>query len=111
MKTAATQSRERLPNRRLAQTFNFECAGLAYVCSVGRFPDGRVAEIWLNNHKINSAADTNARDAAIVTSIALRCGASLETIRKALCRDGRGRAVAGRSPRRWIFLPSLKRGY
>lgn len=92
MKTTATQSRERLPNRRPAQTFSFECAGLAYVCSVGRFPDGRVAEIFLSNYKSNSSADTNARDAAIVTSIALQHGAELEIIRKALCRDGRGRA-------------------
>ena len=86
------KNRERLADRRLTETFSFEVAGLAYVCSVGRFPDGRVGEIFINNHKINSAADTNARDAAIVTSIALQHGADFETIRRALCRDGRGRA-------------------
>jgi hypothetical protein len=83
--------RERLPNRRLGETFGFECAGLRYTCTIGRFRDGRIAEVFLNNHKSNSSADTGARDAAIVASIALQHGADLETIRKALCRDGHGR--------------------
>ena len=51
-----------------------------------------VGEIFLNNYKSNSAADTNARDSAIVCSIALQYGADIETIRKALCRDAHGRA-------------------
>ena len=45
---------------------------------------------FLSNHKSNSAADANARDAAIVCSIALQCGADIETIRRALSRDSRG---------------------
>jgi hypothetical protein len=87
----AAQQRERLPNRRLSTTFELEVGGLRYIATVGQFPDGRIGEIFLNNHKSNSAADTNARDSAIVCSIALQCGADLETIRKALCRDSRGR--------------------
>jgi hypothetical protein len=82
--------RSRLPNRRLAETFELEVAGLRYTATIGRFPDGRVGEIFLNNHKSNSAADTNARDSAIVCSIALQCGADIETIRKALTRDAQG---------------------
>jgi hypothetical protein len=85
-------SRQRLPNRRLAETFTFEVGGLRYVCTVGRFADGRIAELFLSNHKSNSAADVNARDAAIVCSIALQCGADIEVIRKGLCRDAQGRA-------------------
>jgi ribonucleoside-diphosphate reductase alpha chain len=87
-----TQERERLANRRPSETFELEVAGLRYTATIGRFPDGRVGEIFLNNHKSNSAADTNARDSAIVCSIALQCGAKIETIRKALCRDSHGRA-------------------
>jgi hypothetical protein len=88
----AVQPRERLPNRRISETFELVVAGLRYTCSIGRFPDGRIGEIFLNNHKANSAADTNARDSAIVCSIALQCGADIETIRRALCRDSHGRA-------------------
>jgi hypothetical protein len=83
-------ARARLPNRRLAETFSLECAGLSYICTVGRFPDGRIAEVFLSNHKSNSAADTAARDAAITFSIAVQHGADPEVIRKALCRDSRG---------------------
>src|SRR5437879_6150218 len=44
-----------------------------------------------SSDKSNSAADTNARDSAIVGSLVLQCGADVETIRKALCRDSQGR--------------------
>jgi len=82
--------RQCLPNRRIAETFGFEVAGLAYVCTFSRYSNGRVGEVFISNHKNNSSADVNARDAAIATSIALQHGADVETIRKALCRDSRG---------------------
>ena len=47
----AVQRRERLPNRRLGETFELEVAGLRYTATVGRFPDGRIAELFLQNHK------------------------------------------------------------
>jgi hypothetical protein len=85
-------ARERLPYRRAAETFEFECAWLRYICTISRYPDGRIAEIFLTNHKNNSAADTAARDAAIAFSFAVQHGADPERIRLALCRDSRGRA-------------------
>jgi hypothetical protein len=84
--------RRRLPDRRGSETFSLECAGLAYVATISRFDDGRLGEIFLTNHKSGSDADTAARDSAITCSIALQFGADIETIRKALCRDGRGNA-------------------
>jgi hypothetical protein len=73
-------------------TFFFECNGLAYVATASWFADGRLAELFLGNHKSNSAADVNARDAAIVLSLALQQGVDFEIIRRALCRDSHGRA-------------------
>jgi hypothetical protein len=84
--------RRRLPDRRQAETFDVEVGGLKYTATVGRYLDGTIGELFLNNHKSNSAADTNARDAAIVFSIAIQFGADIDTIRKALCRDHQGRA-------------------
>jgi hypothetical protein len=84
--------RQRLPHRRRAETFSFEVGGLAFICTIGRYADGRVGEVFISNHKSGSGADTNARDAAIACSIALQLGADLEDIRKALCRDSHGRA-------------------
>jgi hypothetical protein len=85
--------REHLPNRRASTTFNFEVAGLRYTATVSRFPDGRLAELFLNNHRSNSGADTNARDAAIAFSIAVQHGADPEIIRRALCRGSNGKAI------------------
>ena len=55
-------TRERLPDRRPAETFDLVAGGLKYVCTVGRFADGRIGELFLGNHKSNSAADTIERD-------------------------------------------------
>jgi hypothetical protein len=46
----------------------------------------------LSNHQSNSAADVNARDAAIAFSFAVQYGADPEAIRSALSRDSQGRA-------------------
>ena len=85
--------RQRLPNRRLAETFEIKVGGLRYSCTVGRFVDGRIGELFLSNHKSNSAADTNARDSAIVFSIAVQHGADPEVIRRALSRESQGCAT------------------
>jgi len=85
-------SRRRLPQRRGAETFELEVGGLRYVVSIGRFADGALAEIFISNGKAGSDSDANARDAAIITSIALQYGVSLEVIRHALLRDPRGNA-------------------
>jgi hypothetical protein len=89
---APMTSRNRLPNRRPAESFDIEVDRLRYTATVGRFPDDTIGELFLNNHKSNSSADTTARDSAIVLSIALQHGADLETIQRALCRDSQGRA-------------------
>jgi hypothetical protein len=82
-------SRRRLPDRRAAETFDLEVAGLCSVCTVGRFAHGRLGEIFLQNHK-----STIAESRAFVSAadIAVQCGADPETIRNALCRDSQGRA-------------------
>jgi len=82
--------RQHLPNRRASQTFTFEVGGLPYTATFSQFADGSISELFLSNHKTNSAADVNARDAAIVFSIAVQYGADAEAIRRALCRDARG---------------------
>jgi hypothetical protein len=56
-------TRQRLPDRRPAETFELMAGGLKYICTVSRFADGRIGELFPGNHKINSAADTSARDA------------------------------------------------
>ena len=86
-------TRERLPDRRANESFTFELNGLRFTATVSRFPDGRIGELFLTNHKFGNQSDTNARDAAILLSFALQYGVDLETIRRALCRDSQGRAL------------------
>ncbi|HVI11460.1 MAG TPA: hypothetical protein VM822_01180 [Pseudolabrys sp.] len=86
-------ARERLPDRRGSESFTFELNGLRFTATVSRFADGRVGELFLNNHKAGNQVDTNARDAAILLSFALQFGADIRAIRRALCRDSQGRAL------------------
>jgi hypothetical protein len=86
-------ARERLPNRRSSENFTFELAGLCFTASFSRFADGRIGELFLNNHKAGNQVDTNARDAAIILSFALQHGADIDAIRRSLCRDSAGRAL------------------
>ena len=83
-------NRHRLPNRRIAETFELDVAGLRYTVTVGRFADGRVAEVFVQNHKPGSQSDSNARDAAVAASLALQYGCPLDVLQRALLRDSRG---------------------
>jgi hypothetical protein len=82
--------RQYLPNRRLAETFDFEVSGLRYTATVGR-RDGRVLEVFLQNHKPGSQSDSNARDAAVAASLAFQYGCPLEVMQRALLRDSQDR--------------------
>ena len=85
-------SRERLRNRRRSESFTLELHVLHYVASFSRFDDGRVAEVFLQDHKPGSQSDSNARDAAVAASLALQFGCPLDVLRRALLRDAQGRA-------------------
>jgi hypothetical protein len=86
-------TRERLPNRRASTTFEFELGTLHYFCSFSCFADGRVGEIFLQNHKAGSQSDANARESAIAASLALQFGCPLETLRGAVLRNHNGTAA------------------
>jgi hypothetical protein len=85
--------RHRLPDRRGSMTFTLEAGGLVFTASASAFHDGRLGEIFLQNHKADSTAGIMASDAAIAASLALQFGCPVETLRKALCRDARGKAT------------------
>jgi hypothetical protein len=88
-----TTARSRLPNRRASRSFNFECGPHSYIATVSYFPGTHhLAEIFVGNGRAGSDIDAAAKDSAVVASIALQHGVSVETIRKALLRDAHGRA-------------------
>jgi hypothetical protein len=85
-------SRERLPNRRSAELVDFEHAGRRWTVCVGRFDDGRIAELFLDAEKTSPLVEL-AQESAIIASLALQSGCPLETLRHAL--DGRDAGPLG----------------
>lgn len=85
-------TRQRLPDRRGHELLDFEHGGIRYRAGVGRFEDGRLAEIFMNAAKPGAAVDTFARDAAIAASLSLQHGCSMDTLRRALTRNSDGSA-------------------
>jgi hypothetical protein len=86
--------RDRLPNRRAAETIAFERDRSQYEMTVGYYPDGRVGEVFLNADRADSLLDVLTSDAAILASLALQYGCPLEAITHALKRDARGVAAS-----------------
>jgi ribonucleoside-diphosphate reductase alpha chain len=75
-------NRERLPNRRPCYSFSFEYEGHTYRATAGVFPDGRLAEIFLHcPGKLGTPLQSNADNAAILTSLLLQHGVAPDVIR------------------------------
>jgi ribonucleoside-diphosphate reductase alpha chain len=90
--TEPVPTRRRLPNRREHELIEFEHVGIRYTAGAGRFEDGDLAEVFLNTRKHGTAIDVNARDAAVAASLLLQHGCHVDTLRKALTRNGDGSA-------------------
>jgi hypothetical protein len=84
-------ARERLKNRRPHDVRAFEYAGIKYVVGLGRFSDGRLAEVFFNvPGKVGTDLEAHARDMAIAASLCLQHGCDLNVLRRALTRTGNG---------------------
>ena len=86
--------RERLPNRRELRLLDFEAMNLKFVASVSYFPNGAIAEIFIDEKaRCGSTIGTLCKDLALTFSLAVQNGADPEAIRRALCRDSAGNAL------------------
>lgn len=97
-------ARERLSNRRLSEVFSFSHleqtgASTPYVATVGYYDDLRIGEVFIDAVKNESAIGLLCHDAAVLISIALQHGASIEEMRGAIARtqnkDGAPQSVIG----------------
>lgn len=86
--------RRRLPNRRRSETTVFETGGQKLRLTVGYYPNGDVGEIFVNTLRGSSGLDFYVCDAAILASLALQHGATLDELRHALKHDSQGNAVS-----------------
>lgn len=74
-------TRRRLSNRRSSVVVAFEYEGHRYRASASRFPDGRMAEVFLDVGKAGSSVQRHADDAAVLLSLLLQHGVPVEQIR------------------------------
>jgi hypothetical protein len=74
-------ARKRLRNRRRNRSIGYECDGFSYRAMAGYFDDGTLAEIFLHvPGKMGTPLQSNADNAAILTSLLLQHGVSPEVI-------------------------------
>src|SRR5262249_53423136 len=71
-------TRTRLPDRRPAETFDVKHNGERYHVSIGRFPDGAIAELFIVGSKSGSDLAAVIHDAAVALSIAAQYGVPLD---------------------------------
>jgi hypothetical protein len=73
--------RARLPNRRGSVVVAFEHEGQRYRASASRFPNGNLAEVFLDVGKAGSSVQQHADTAAVLASLLLQHGVPLDQIR------------------------------
>ncbi len=86
-------ARERLPDRRQAETLDLWHGGRRYHLTVGQYDDGRPGEVFLHGAKPGSDTDLLCDDIGVLVSRLLQHGDS-----PAALSAGLGKLVEGKSP-------------
>lgn len=89
--------RRRIENRRSSQTIEVVFRGKIHTVNYHRDADGIIREVFIRTPKTSSQGEDDARDVAVILSIALQYSAPLEVIRDALTRfdDGSAAGIGG----------------
>lgn len=95
--------RERLPSRRRSETFDIvhedtSGAKSPYLLTVGLYDDDRIGEVFIDSPKNGSTLGLICHDAAVVISIALQHGASIEELRASVARQSDDILANGHAP-------------
>jgi ribonucleoside-diphosphate reductase alpha chain len=85
-----------LPQRRRCETFEMAFGGLTkgHTITVGVFEDGSLGEVFISGGKSGEMVEAIARDGAVLLSMALQHGVSLDTIKHSITRDSFGRPLS-----------------
>lgn len=88
--------RRKLPARRHSDVVEFHHVHAngnktPHVATLGYYDDGTIGEIFIDAHKQATGVAEQARDAAVLLSIALQYGVPMEEMRSAIGRDEDGR--------------------
>jgi hypothetical protein len=89
--------RQRLPNRRSLEITDFKFRGQDYTLAAGYFPDGRLAEVFIDGVKQSTDVADDARDIGVCLSLFCQFGGETEALRSAVNRnlDGSPAGLAG----------------
>lgn len=84
--------RNLLPPRRFAETYSLEWGGFnkGFTVTLGLYHNLSIGEVFITGGKSGEQVEASARDGAVLISLALQHGASIETIAHAITRDGHG---------------------
>ena len=80
--------RERLPNRRFAETVELEHGGTQFMVTIGFYPDGRPGEVFTHGARSGSNLDALLADACVVVSCLIQHGAEPRDLAASMGRLG-----------------------
>jgi hypothetical protein len=81
-------TRERLPDRRFAETVALEHGGTRFMVTIGFYPDGRPGEVFTHGLRTGSNLDGLLADACVVVSCLIQHGAEPRELAASMGRLG-----------------------
>ena len=81
-------TRQRLPNRRPAETVELEHNGSQFTVTIGFYPDGRPGEVFTHGIRSGSNLDALLADACVVVSCLIQHGVEPRQIASSMGRLG-----------------------
>jgi hypothetical protein len=81
-------SRQRLPDRRAAETVQVEHGGTRFMVTIGFYPDGRPGEVFVHGVRTGSSLDALLADACVVISCLLQHGVEPRELAHSMGRLG-----------------------
>jgi hypothetical protein len=81
-------TRQRLPNRRPAETVELEHNGSRFTVTIGLYPDGRPGEVFTHGIRSGSNLDALLADACVVVSCLIQHGVDPRDVASSMGRLG-----------------------
>jgi hypothetical protein len=87
-------TRQRLPNRRHAETVELEHNGSRFTVTIGFYPDGRPGEVFTHGIRSGSNLDALLADACVVVSCLIQHGVEPREIASSMGRLGNAKPAS-----------------
>jgi hypothetical protein len=87
-------SRQRLPDRRAAETVQLEHGGTRFMVTIGFYPDGRPGEVFVYGVRTGSSLDALLADACVVISCLMQHGVEPRELAHSMGRLGNAKPAS-----------------